>query len=184
MPAWISNLVPILLLLGVIALVLWRLPKVDLGHSQAFKTRRFWNWFPLGLTYAFLYFGRYNVNELTSALGAKTDNKAFGIIFAAGTIVYGVSFIINGPLTDKLGGRTTILLSAGGAAIANFFMAGLVWLNVAKEWTPPEASCCGSRFSTASTCTFRASARSRSSRSTRRGSTCGSAAFRAACSAF
>ena len=137
MPAWISNLVPILLLLGVIALVLWRLPKVDLGHSPAFKTRRFWNWFPLGLTYAFLYFGRYNVNALTSALGSKTDNKAFGIIFAAGTLVYGISFIINGPLTDKLGGRITTLLAAGGAAFANLLMAGLVYLNVATGFVPP-----------------------------------------------
>ena len=137
MPQWLSNLLPIVLLLGAIALVLARLPKVDLGHSEAFKKRRFWNWFPLGLTYAFLYFGRYNVNELTSALGSKTDNKAFGIIFAAGTIVYGVSFIINGPLTDKLGGRVTILLSAAGAAIANLLMALVVYLNVAQEWQPP-----------------------------------------------
>ncbi|MDX2008877.1 MAG: MFS transporter [Myxococcaceae bacterium] len=137
MPAWLSNLIPIILLLGVIALVLWRLPKVDLGHSEAFKRRRFWNWFPLGLTYAFLYFGRYNVNALTSALGSKTDNKAFGIIFAAGTLVYGISFVINGPLTDKLGGRITTLLSAGGAAVANLLMAGLVYLNVDAGVVPP-----------------------------------------------
>lgn len=137
MPGWISNLTPILLLLGVIALVLWRLPKVDLGHSAAFKTRRFWNWFPLGLTYAFLYFGRYNVNALTTALGTKTDNKAFGIIFAAGTLVYGISFVINGPLTDKLGGRITTLLAAGGAAFANLLMAGLVYLNVDHGFAPP-----------------------------------------------
>jgi MFS transporter, OPA family, glycerol-3-phosphate transporter len=137
MPAWLSNLIPILLLLGVIALVLWRLPKVDLGHSEAFKRRRFWNWFPLGLTYAFLYFGRYNVNALTSALGSKTDTKAFGIIFAAGTLVYGISFVINGPLTDKLGGRITTLLSAGGAAVANLLMAGLVYLNVDAGVVPP-----------------------------------------------
>jgi MFS transporter, OPA family, glycerol-3-phosphate transporter len=137
MPAWLSNLVPIILLLGVIALVLWRLPKVDLGHSDAFKRRRFWNWFPLGLTYAFLYFGRYNVNALTTALGSKTDNKAFGIIFAAGTLVYGISFVINGPLTDKLGGRITTLLSAGGAAVANLLMAGLVYWNVAHGGVPP-----------------------------------------------
>lgn len=137
MPGWISNLIPIALLLGVITLVLARLPKVELGHSEAFKRRRFWNWFPLGLTYAFLYFGRYNVNALTTALGSKTDNKAFGIIFAAGTLVYGISFVINGPLTDKLGGRITTLLAAGGAAVANLLMAGLVYANVAKGFTPP-----------------------------------------------
>ena len=48
MPAWLSNLLPIALLLGAVALVLARLPKVELGHSEAFKKRRFWNWFPLG----------------------------------------------------------------------------------------------------------------------------------------
>lgn len=131
MPAWLSNLLPIVLLLGAIALVLARLPKVELGHSEAFTKRRFWNWFPLGLVYAFLYFGRYNVNELTTALGAKTDNKAFGIIFAAGTLVYGFSFIINGPLTDKLGGRKTILLSAAGAAVANLLMGAVVYADSA-----------------------------------------------------
>ncbi len=137
MPDWLSNLIPIGLLLGVIALVLWRLPTVELGHSAAFKQRRFFNWFPLGLTYAFLYFGRYNVNALTSALGSKTDTKAFGIIFAVGTLVYGVSFVVNGPLTDRLGGRFTTLLSAGGAAVANLLMAGLVYLNVAENLVPP-----------------------------------------------
>lgn len=126
-PTWLSNLIPIVLLLGAVALVLWRLPKVELGHSEAFKKRRFWNWFPLGMVYAFLYFGRYNVNELTSALGS--NNKEFGVIFAAGTLIYGVSFVINGPLTDKLGGRTTILISSFGAALSNLLMALVVWLH-------------------------------------------------------
>ncbi len=125
MPVWLSNLLPILLLLGAIALVLWRLPSVELGHSEAFKRRRFWNWFPLGMVYAFLYFGRYNVNELTTALGS--NNKEFGTIFAVGTFIYGLSFLINGPLTDKLGGRKTILIAAMGAAVSNLAMAGAVY---------------------------------------------------------
>ena len=67
MPAWLTNLFPIILLLAAIALVLSRLPKVEIGHSDAFKKRRFWNWFPLGMTYAFLYFARYNINEASSS---------------------------------------------------------------------------------------------------------------------
>lgn len=137
MPVWLSNLLPIVLLLGAIALVLARLPKVDLGHSEAFKQRRFWNWFPLGLTYAFLYFGRYNINALTTALGSKTDTKAFGIIFAAGTLVYGLSFVVNGPLTDKLGGRKTILISALGASVANFLIGALVYAETSLGWHAP-----------------------------------------------
>lgn len=125
MPVWLSNLLPILLLLGAVSLVLWRLPSVELGHSEAFKRRRFWNWFPLGMVYAFLYFGRYNVNELTTALGS--NNKEFGTIFAVGTTIYGLSFLVNGPLTDKLGGRVTILIAAMGAAISNLAMAGAVY---------------------------------------------------------
>ena len=77
LPPWASQLLPIVILLAVIALVLARLPKVQLGHSDAFKRRRFMNWFPLGMTYAFLYMGRYNINEATSALKG-TDNADFG----------------------------------------------------------------------------------------------------------
>lgn len=137
MPAWLSQMLPILILLAAISLVLWRLPKVELGHSPEFKRRRFFNWFPLGLTYAFLYFGRYNINEVTSALGKLTDNSAFGTIFAVGAWVYGVSFLVNGPLTDKLGGRKTILLSAAGAAASNVAMGILVWAVVSRGWVPP-----------------------------------------------
>ncbi len=136
MVSWLSNLLPIVLLLGAISFVLWRLPKVALGHSDAFKRRRFWNWFPLGLTYAFLYFARYNINEATSAL-TSLDNAAFGTIFAVGAWVYGVSFLINGPLTDRLGGRRTILLAASGSAVANLVMGALVYAVVAKGFEPP-----------------------------------------------
>lgn len=136
MPEWLWNLVPILALLAVIGLVLWRLPKVDLGHSPGFKRRRFWNWFPLGVTYAFLYFGRYNINEVTTALGPLTDNAAFGTIFGVGAWVYGVSFVVNGPLTDRLGGRKTILISALGAAVANAAMGALVYA-VLGGWRAP-----------------------------------------------
>ena len=45
-------------------------------------------------------------------------NDAFGIIFGAGTIVYGVSFLINGPLTDRFGGRFSILMGAAGAKLS------------------------------------------------------------------
>src|SRR5688572_11392473 len=121
MSEWLRELSPILALLAVIALVLWRLPKVELGHSAAFKRRRFLNWFPLGLTYAFLYMGRYNINEVTTSLKGTT-NEDFGTIFGIGAIVYGFSFIINGPLTDKLGGRLTILIATAGSAVANALM--------------------------------------------------------------
>ena len=133
----IENLIPILLLLVAVALVLWRLPKTELRHSAPFRRRRVQNWLPLGLTYAFLYFGRYNINEGTSALKTLIDNDGFGKIFGAGAFVYGFSFLINGPLTDRLGGRTTILLAAGGSAVANVLLGALVYAVVGKGFIPP-----------------------------------------------
>ncbi|MDC0715052.1 MFS transporter [Stigmatella sp. ncwal1] len=137
MPEWLQKLLPILILLVAIGLVFARLPKVELGHSEAFKRRRFFNWFPLGMTYAFLYMGRYNVNIATSAMGSRTTNADFGTIFFWGTIVYGVAFLLNGPLTDRLGGRKTILLSAAGSSVCNVLMGAVVYAVLTQDWQPP-----------------------------------------------
>jgi OPA family glycerol-3-phosphate transporter-like MFS transporter len=137
MPSWLQQLLPILILLSAIALVLARLPKLELGHSEAFKRRRFFNWFPLGMTYAFLYMGRYNLNVATSAMGSRTSNAYFGTIFFWGAIVYGVAFLLNGPLTDVLGGRKTILISAAGSSLCNVLMGAVVYGVLAHEWQPP-----------------------------------------------
>lgn len=125
MPAWLSNLLPIVLLLAAIGVVLARLPKVDMGHSAAFKRRRLLNWLPLGLTYAFLYFGRYNLAAIVDLLERRhlITKAQFGDIDAVGSIVYGVAFLLNGPLTDLWGGRVTLLLAAGGSAACNAVMA-------------------------------------------------------------
>ena len=122
MPSWLREFLPILALLTLVAAVVGRLPRVDLGHSPAFMRRRFGNWFPVGLTYAFLYMGRYNLN---AGIGHIFDKAQFSDIYFWGTLTYGVSFVINGPLTDRLGGKKTILLAAVGALCANLAM-GLV----------------------------------------------------------
>jgi OPA family glycerol-3-phosphate transporter-like MFS transporter len=122
LPTWAQQLAPIGLLLIVVGVVLWRLPKVDLGHSAAFKRRRVMNWLPLGLTYAMLYFGRYNLAALKSSKVQALTEEQYGFIFGVGAAVYGVSFLINGPLADRLGGRATILIAAIGSALANAAM--------------------------------------------------------------
>ena len=125
LPKWLQELIPILGLLAVVMLLVRRLPKVDVGHSDAFLARRRMNWLFVGLTYAFLYMGRYNLTVAKNALGSLITTDDFGKIFGTGTIVYGVSFVLNGPLTDRYGGRATILVSAVGVAATNLVM-GLV----------------------------------------------------------
>ncbi|HTL12390.1 MAG TPA: MFS transporter, partial [Bdellovibrionota bacterium] len=121
----LKQFLPILILLAVIGLVFARIPRIEMGHSEAFKRRRRLNWLPLGLTYAFLYMGRYNLTVSKNALGSLMSNADFGTIFFWGTLVYGCAFIINGPLTDKIGGRRAMLIGASGAALSNLAM-GLV----------------------------------------------------------
>ncbi|MBM4359163.1 MAG: MFS transporter [Deltaproteobacteria bacterium] len=125
MPDWLTRIAPILLLLVAVGIVMWRMPKVDLGHSDAFKRRRVQNWLPLGLTYAFLYFGRYNLSAIVGDLdkAGLLTRAQFNELDGVGAWVYGIAFLINGPLTDRLGGRATILISAGASAICNAAMA-------------------------------------------------------------
>ena len=92
------------------------------NHSPAYRTRRFLNWFPLGLTYAFLYMGRYNLTVSKNALGSLMTNEDFGIIFGTGTLVYAFAFLLNGPLTDRIGGKKAMLIAAVGAGLANLVM--------------------------------------------------------------
>ena len=86
MPDWFEKFLPILILLGVVILVISRLPRVpDISHSSEFRRRRVLNWLPLGLIYAFLYMGRYNLTVAKDAFGdALMDNADFGWIFGAG----------------------------------------------------------------------------------------------------
>jgi OPA family glycerol-3-phosphate transporter-like MFS transporter len=99
-----------------------------LNHSRWFMVRRFINWFPLGMTYAFLYMGRYNLNVAKNALGTLMSNQDFGIIFAVGTWVYALSFLVNGPLVDKIGGKKGIIIAAVGASAANIMLGVLTYL--------------------------------------------------------
>ena len=91
-------------------------------HSDAYRTRRFLNWFPLGFTYALLYMGRYNLTVSQTVLGSLMPKADFGTIFGVGAWVYACSFLLNGPLTDKMGGKRGMLIAALGACAANLGM--------------------------------------------------------------
>ncbi len=140
LPDWLQKLAPIALLLVVVSVVIARLPRVEgLDHSDAFRRRRVMNWVPLGLLYAFLYFGRYNLKVSQGAFGKIVvggtplmTNQDFAAIFFWGTLVYGVAFVVNGPLTDRIGGKRAILISGAGAAAMNTAL-GLAAMTMLKD---------------------------------------------------
>lgn len=93
-----------------------------LKHSKKFMFRRFMNWFPLGMTYSFMYMGRYNLNVAKNALGDVLSKNDFGFIGGVGFTVYAVSLFIVGPFVDRVGGKKGILIGAVGSSIINMIM--------------------------------------------------------------
>jgi OPA family glycerol-3-phosphate transporter-like MFS transporter len=95
----------------------------------------------LGLTYASFYMCRYNFRFATPYM-----EKEFGFdklhitgILSAWSIAYGVGQLVNGLLTDRIGGRAAMLLGAAGTIVINliygfasfagtFSTFALVWL--------------------------------------------------------
>src|SRR4051794_33688364 len=117
-------------LVAIIALYFSNNP---LDHGRWFLLRRFINWFPLGMTYAFLYMGRYNLNVCKNALGSLMSKEDFGLIFAAGTVTYALSFLVNGPLVDKIGGKKGILIAAVGSSLANLLLGIITYLVLTNQ---------------------------------------------------
>src|SRR5688572_17890679 len=66
--------------------------------------------------------GRYNLTVAKNALGDLMTKADFKEIFGVGAFIYGISFIVNGPLTDRLGGRFSMLVGVFGAIVMNVLM--------------------------------------------------------------
>jgi OPA family glycerol-3-phosphate transporter-like MFS transporter len=94
-------------------------------HPFAFRLRRFANWFPLGLTYATLYMGRYNFNVYRNHAHEihRLSDTQVGTIATVGFWVYAASLLVNGPLAEKIGGRRAILIGVAGSSVLNLAIA-------------------------------------------------------------
>ncbi len=91
-------------------------------HSAAFRKRRATNWLTLGLTYAAMYMGRYNLSFANKSLSDTYgwDKTQMGLIISSALTIYGFSAIFNGPIADKIGGRKAMLIGASGTVVFNF----------------------------------------------------------------
>lgn len=102
-----------------------------MDHSPAFRRRRFLNWFPLGLGYALLYMGRYSFIPAKEDLNALLTSEAQGIVGMAGAITYGTSFLLNGVLAERYGGRLSMLVATMGSGLVNLIIGLILW----QQWT-------------------------------------------------
>lgn len=97
-------------------------------HTRKFMWRRFLNWFPLGMTYAFMYMARYNLNVAKIALGDLMSKEEFGFIGGVGFTVYAVALFFIGPVVDRIGGKKGILVGSLGSALMNAALGGALYL--------------------------------------------------------
>lgn len=92
-----------------------------LKHPKGFRPRRGLNWAAIGLLYASYYMCRYNFRFATPYLQEEFGFSISDItrIFAAWTLAYGTGQLINGLLTDRIGGKIAMLIGAGGTILMN-----------------------------------------------------------------
>lgn len=110
-------------------------------YPAGFRPRRGLNWGVIGLMYASFYMCRYNFRYATPGMIQEFGFSKFQItgILSAFSLAYGVGQMVNGLLTDRIGGKTAMLIGAVGTIVINliygfasfagtFTTFSLIWL--------------------------------------------------------
>ncbi len=110
-------------------------------YPRGFRARRGLNWGILGLTYASYYVCRYNFRFATPGLIEEYgfSNTQITDMLSAWSIAYGTGQLVNGLLTDRIGGKKAMLIGALGTIAINltfgfasfvgtFSTFALIWL--------------------------------------------------------
>ncbi len=114
---------------------------VRIQYPPGFRQRRGLNWVILGLMYASYYMCRYNFRFATPGMVEEFGFNKFQItgIIGAWSVAYGTGQLVNGLLSDRIGGRTSMLIGAVGTIAINlvygfasfagtFSTFALIWL--------------------------------------------------------
>jgi OPA family glycerol-3-phosphate transporter-like MFS transporter len=90
-------------------------------YPQGFRRARGINWLTLGLMYASFYICRYNFRWATpdfrTEFGFRYDQVT--LILTCWAWAYGIGQLINGLITDRIGGKRAMLIGAAGMIAAN-----------------------------------------------------------------
>src|SRR5258706_8280330 len=92
------------------------------AHPQfppGFRARRGLNWGFLGLLYTSFYMCRYNFSIANKAISDEFgfSRAQMGTIITTALFAYACGQIINGLLTDHIGGKKAMLIGAAGPAV-------------------------------------------------------------------
>ncbi|MCA9292581.1 MAG: MFS transporter [Phycisphaerales bacterium] len=91
-------------------------------YPRGFRPRRGLNWIALGLLYASYYMCRYNFPFATPGLVDEFgfDKTQISDMFAIWSLAYGTGQLVNGLLSDRIGGKRSMLIGAIGTIAINF----------------------------------------------------------------
>ncbi len=110
-------------------------PAGGLSYPPGFRARRGLNWGVVGLMYTSYYLCRYNFSYANKAISdefhfSKSD---ISTILMANFFIYGCGQIVNGLLTDRIGGKRAMLIGAAGTVTMNLLFGaesywGRLWM--------------------------------------------------------
>jgi OPA family glycerol-3-phosphate transporter-like MFS transporter len=94
---------------------------VFVQHPPGFRKRRALNWTFVGLLYTSFYTCRYNLPIANKSISEEFgfSKGQMGSIITTALLAYAFGQIINGLLTDRLGGKRAMLIGAAGTVIMN-----------------------------------------------------------------
>ena len=100
------------------------------AHPPGFRRRRGLNWAFIGLLYTSFYMCRYNLPLASDAIRSEFgfSRAQLGTIITTQLLAYACGQIINGLLTDRLGGKRAMLIGATGTIVMN------ILFGVASFW--------------------------------------------------
>jgi len=92
------------------------------SYPPGFRARRSLNWVSLGLLYASYYMCRYNFRFAAPGLISEFHLTTSQItdLFAIWSLAYGTGQLINGLLSDRIGGKNALLIGGIGTIAVNF----------------------------------------------------------------
>ncbi|HMB95418.1 MAG TPA: MFS transporter, partial [Tepidisphaeraceae bacterium] len=99
-------------------------------YPAGFRARRGLNWGYLGLLYTSFYMCRYNLSIANKAISDQYhfSYSQMSAILTGWALAYAFGQIINGLITDRIGGKKAMLIGAAGTITMNIlFGAASVW---------------------------------------------------------
>lgn len=104
-------------------------------YPSGFRSRRGLNWASVGLMYTSFYLCRYNFSYANKAIAEEFHftKSDISTILMLNFIAYGCGQIINGLLTDRIGGKRAMIIGAVGTITVNVLFGaasfwGMLWL--------------------------------------------------------